>query len=69
MKRNRDKEDEDGISFEYIYEQYRHSMFSMRMRFYMMHMLRRMSHQNVCLRSVKQSTVSDTFQSERFRIT
>ena len=28
MKRNRDKEDEDGISFEYIYEQYRHSMFS-----------------------------------------
>ena len=27
MKRNRDKEDEDGISFDYIYEQYRHSMF------------------------------------------
>lgn len=28
MKRNRDKKDDDGISFEYIYEQYRHSMFS-----------------------------------------
>lgn len=27
MKRSRDKEDEDGISFDYIYEQYRHSMF------------------------------------------
>lgn len=28
MKRNRCKEKEDGISFEYIYEQYRHGMFS-----------------------------------------
>lgn len=27
MRKNRDKESEDGISFDYIYEQYRHSMF------------------------------------------